>query len=528
MTDTASPRSAGLLRSSAVVATMTMLSRVLGLVRDIVIAFFVGASANADAFFVAFKIPNFLRRLFAEGAFSQAFVPVLSEYREQGSQAAVRELINRVAGALGSSVFVVTVLAVVAAPLLTGLFAPGFIDNELKFGLTTDFIRLTFPYLFFISLTGFAGAILNSYGRFAVPAFTPVLLNICLISAAFVGADHFAEPAFALAWGVLLAGVVQFAFQLPFLQRLHLLPVPVWDWQHEGVRRILKLMAPALFGVSVHQINLMLDTILASFLPTGSISWLYYSDRLIELPLGVFAIAIATVILPSLSRQRAAASADQFSVTLDWALRVVLLIALPAAAALIVLAGPILLTLFQRGEFLPSDVTMAAYSLCAYALGLTGFMLVKVLAPGYFARQDMATPVTVGIRAMVANMVFNVALVIPLHLYFQLGHVGLALATALSASLHAWWLYRGLRRKEHFAPRPGWGLHTLRLVLGTAFMVAVLLWLTPPFEQWQAWRWFERGWRLLALCGAGLAAYMLSLFALGLRLKHFRGYATTL
>ena len=278
---------AGLLRSSALVGSMTMTSRVLGLLRDIVIAAFVGASANADAFFVAFKIPNFLRRLFAEGAFSQAFVPVLADYKQDGSSAAVKALVDRVAGVLGGTLLLITTVTILAAPLVTAIFAPGFVSQPLKYQLTSEMIRITFPYLLLISMTGFCGAILNSYGRFAVPAFTPVFLNLSLIFAATVAAPWFDEPVFALAWGVFLAGVIQLLVQLPSLYRLDLIPRPIWDTRDEGVRRILKLMVPALFGVSVSQINLLLDTVLASFLPTGSVSWLYYSDRLAELPLGV-------------------------------------------------------------------------------------------------------------------------------------------------------------------------------------------------------------------------------------------------
>ena len=316
-------KSPSLLRSSAVVGVMTMLSRVLGLLRDIVLAGFIGASANADAFFIAFKVPQFLRRLFAEGAFSQAFVPVLSEYQSMRSFADVKALVDRVAGVLGASLITVTGIAVIGAPVLTALFAPGFISQPYKYQLTSEMIRITFPYLFLISMTGFSGAILNSYGRFAVPAFTPVLLNLSLISSAIWISPYFSEPVFALAWGVMIAGVLQLFFQVPFLYQLKLLPKPVFDTRDEGVRRIMTLMLPALFGVSVSQINLLFDTVLASFLPTGSVSWLYYSDRLAELPLGVFGIALATVILPSLSRKHAEKSAEHFSKTLDWALRTV-------------------------------------------------------------------------------------------------------------------------------------------------------------------------------------------------------------
>src|SRR5690554_1756113 len=371
-------KSSSLLRSSAVVSVMTLLSRILGMVRDMVVASYFGSSASADAFFVAFKIPNFLRRLFAEGAFAQAFVPVLSSYRQQRDITEVRRLINAVAGSLGLVLLAITLIATAGSPVLTAIFAPGFTNDPVKFGLASDMLRITFPYLLLISLTAFAGAILNSYDRFAVPAFTPVLLNLAMIGAAIFLAPLMSEPVMALAWGVFIAGALQLFFQLPFLMRLGLMPRPKVDYRHEGVSRILKLMMPALFGVSVSQINLLLDTVLASFLQTGSVSWLYYSDRLSELPLGVFGIAIATVILPSLSRKHAAASEDQFAATLDWAVRAVLLIGLPAAVALALLAEPLIATLFHYGEVTDRDVAMSAQSLRAYSAGLLAFMLIKV------------------------------------------------------------------------------------------------------------------------------------------------------
>jgi putative peptidoglycan lipid II flippase len=526
------PKKVGLLRSSFVVSLMTMLSRVLGLLRDISFAVFIGAGGAADPFFIAFKIPNFLRRLFAEGAFSQAFVPVLSEYREQRSFAEVKALIDRVSGVLGLSLIAVTSLAVVAAPVVTMIFAPGFVQFKEKFELTSDLIRITFPYLFLISMTGFSGAVLNSYGRFGPPAFAPVLLNVCLIGAAFISGHWFAEPTFALAWGVLVAGVVQWLFQMPFLARLHLLPRPRWDHRDEGVRRILKLMVPALFGVSVSQINLLLDTILASFLPAGSVSWLYYSDRLSELPLGVFAIAIGTVILPALSRTRAHASIADFSRTLDWALRMILLIALPAALALFVLGHSILIALFQYRSTTAFDVQMSAYALMAIATGLPAFMLIKVLAPGYYARQDMATPVRIGVIAMVANMVFNLILVLPLHLAhtgghiaLPVGHVGLALATSLAAWLNAGLLAKGLLRKDIFEPQAGWREFAGKLILATLAM-GLLLWLAnPAVSIWQPWSWWQRVAVLMALCAAGFALYVGAMAAFGLRVRHLRGPA---
>lgn len=505
-----------LLRSSGVVGVMTMLSRILGLVRDVVIANFFGASDSADAFFVAFKIPNFLRRLFAEGAFSQAFVPVLSEYRERRAFADVQHLVGSVAGTLGVVLLVVTLLAIWGAPVVTTLFAPGFSDQPAKFALAAQMLQITFPYLMLISLTAFAGAILNSYGRFAVPAVTPVLLNISLIASAYFLAPLFDEPVVGLAWGVLMAGALQLAFQLPFLRHLKLLPKPVWGWRDEGVQRILKLMLPAMFGVSVAQINLLLDTVLASFLQSGSVSWLYYSDRLSELPLGVFGIAISTVILPSLSRKHANASADAFARTLDWAFRMVLLIGLPSALALILLAEPLLITLFKYGALTERDIAMAAMSLRAYGCGLLAFMLIKVLAPGYFSRQDTKTPVKIAVQAMAANMVFNLVLIWPLQ------HVGLALATSLSAFLNAGLLLRGLLKEGVFVWQPGWGLLIGRLVLALTVLAGLILWLTPAEGDWFAGDVWWRAMTMLLVVVAGVVGYFGTLLLTGMRIRDFR------
>lgn len=520
---TANARSVpGLLRSSVVVGMMTMLSRLLGLTRDVVFARFIGAEAGADAFFIAFRIPNFLRRLFAEGAFAQAFVPVLSEYRAQGSLAAVKGLVDRVAGCLGLTLVLMTAVAVMGAPVLTMLFAPGFIDDPIRFPLASDMIRITFPYLLLISMTGFAGAILNSYDRFVVPAFTPVLLNVVLISSAVLAAPYFDTPVMALAWGVMVAGVVQLLFQVPFLWRLGLMPSPKLDWQDSGVKRILALMAPAIFGVSVSQINLLLDTVLASFLPTGSVSWLYYSDRLAELPLGVFAIAIATVILPGLSRQHASEDPATFSATLEWAVKMVLLIALPACIALVMLAEPILMTLFQYGKTTLVDVEMSKLSLRAYALGLLAFMLIKVLAPGYFARQDMKTPVKIGVIAMVSNMALNLVFVLPLYFIWNIGHVGLALATSASAFINAGLLWRGLVAAGVYRAVSPWRRVWLALLLANTAMIAVLAWLMPGFDGWSGWGWYERAWHLAVLCVAGLLVYGVGLLLGGLRPRDLR------
>tara|TARA_B100000795_G_scaffold100939_1_gene74205 strand:+ start:229 stop:1902 length:1674 start_codon:yes stop_codon:yes gene_type:complete len=526
------PKDNGLLRSSGVVSFFTMLSRVMGLARDVVFARVIGAEAFADVFFVAFKIPNFFRRLFAEGAFAQAFVPILGEYREQGSQAAVRSLISRVSGTLGLTLLLFTLVIVLAAPAMAAIFAPKwFFNDPLKFTATAEMLRITFPYLMFISMTGVAGGILNSYDRFAVPAFTPILLNISLIAAALIAAPMFDQPAFALAWGVLIAGILQFIFQIPFLLRIHMLPAPKVDWHHPGVRKILKLMGPAIFGVSVSQINLLLDTMLATFLPTGSVSWLYYSDRLSELPLGVFGVAIATVILPNLSRHHAASSTQQYSETLDWALKMILLIAVPASAALVLLAEPILVTLFYYGDVMTlRDMSMATLSLRAYALGLIAFMLIKVLAPGFFARQDMRTPVRIGIIAMVTNMVLNILFVVPLHFYWQIGHLGLAAATSVAAFLNAILLYVYLKRSGVYVASGHWVGFFCRLSAAVGVMLVVLVVVSGPLnalnsEVWQNMPWWQRSRGILGLCAAGFAAYVLMLLITGFKMSDLRGPA---
>jgi putative peptidoglycan lipid II flippase len=511
----------GLLRSTAVVGGMTLLSRILGLARDIVIARVFGAGGAADAFFVAFRIPNLLRRLFAEGAFSQAFVPVLSEYRTRRTPEEARELVAVTSGVLGGILFAITALGVLVAPLLVLMFAPGFLGDAAKYDLTVQMVRLTFPYILFISLTALAGSILNSYGRFAVPAFTPVLLNLCLIGATLWLAPRMQEPVTALAWGVLIAGGVQLLFQLPFLRAIGLLPRPRWRRDHAGVRRILGLMLPGIFGSSVSQINLLIDTLVASFLVSGSVSWLYYSDRLMEFPLGVFGIALATVILPRLSVQHAAASPADYGRTLDWALRMVVVIGVPAAAGLFMMAGPMLATLFQYGEFTPHDARMAALSLQAYALGLLGFILVKVLAPAFYARQDVRTPVRIGVIAMLANIVMNIAFVVPMVLWdLPAPHAGLALATTLAAFLNAGLLFRVLRRDDSYRPAPGWQRLLLQVGAATAMMLLALGALADDPAQWADRGWDARVLHLALHMTAGMSAYFAGLWVLGLRWRH--------
>jgi putative peptidoglycan lipid II flippase len=507
------PRS--LLRSSSLVGVLTMLSRVLGLARDMVIAQYFGS--HLDPFLVAFKIPNFFRRLFAEGAFSVAFVPILTEYKTRRPLEDVQLLVSRVSGALGLALLAVTLLAILFADYLPWVFAPGFRQDPEKFALTGELLRITFPYLFFIALTAFAGGVLNSYGRFAIPAFTPVLLNLTMIVTTLWGSSWFDEPLYTLAWGVFFAGLVQLLFQMPFLMQLQMLVKPTFVRRDEGVRRIVMLMLPALFGVSVSQINLLLDTVLASFLESGSVSWLYYADRLQNLPLGIFAIAIGVVILPALSSRHANAETEGFARTLDWAVRMVMLLALPAALALTVLAGPMMATIFYHGEMTPNDILQMTHALQAYAVGLLAFMLIKVLAPGYYARQDTRTPVKIGIQAMVANMVLNLALVLPL------AHAGLALATSLSSYLNAFMLYRGLRREGVMEPQPGWGSFALKMLLANGVMVAFLWLLMGPYEQWLQWTTLQRSWHLAALVVGGAGVYLGVLLLAGLRPRHLRG-----
>ncbi len=502
-----------LFKSTLIVSAMTTLSRIFGLLRDVVIATVFGPGASVDAFIVAFRIPNFLRRLFAEGGFSQAFVPVLSEYKEQRGEDEVRALVDQTSATLSLVLFAVTIVGVLAAPLLIYMFAPGFSNEPEKQLLAADMLRITFPYILFISLTAMAGGVLNTYGHFAVPAFTPVLLNLFLISFAVWLAPLLDEPIVALAWAVLAAGLAQLLFQFPFLARLKMLPRPGLKRDREGVRRILKLMLPTLFAVSITQINLLIDTIIASFLVSGSISWLYFSDRLMEFPLGVFGVALATVILPSLSRQHSSGEREQYSATMDWALRLVFLIALPAALGLAVLAGPMLTTLFQYKAFSAVDVQMSSQSLMAYAVGLPAFIFIKVLASGFFSRQDTVTPVKIGVVAMLSNVILNLLLVGPL------AHAGLALATSLSAFINAGLLYYFLYKRQHYTPASGWFVFLLRILVGVLLMSVLISFLAPDLEVWLSWDVYNRVANLAFWIVAGSLVYFLCLIILGIRPK---------
>jgi putative peptidoglycan lipid II flippase len=495
---------------------MTLLSRISGLVRDVLFAGLIGAGTgvSADAFYVAFRIPNFLRRIFGEGAFSQSFVPVFAEYKAKYTAEETRAFVDHLAGVFGAILFVITLLGVIAAPILVMILAPGFIDEPHKYGMTVQMLRITFPYLFFISLVAMAAGILNTHGRFGAAAFTPVLLNLSLIGAAVWLAPRMAEPVTALAWGVFIAGVVQLLFQIPFLHGIKMLPRPRLRVRerHDGVMRVFKLMVPAIFGVSVAQINMVVNTVLASFLVTGSVSWLYYSDRLMEFPLGVFGIALATVILPSLARRHVRNSREEFSHLLDWGLRWVFLIAVPAAVALVVLSGPLLATFFYRGAFDANDVRMSANALMAFSLGLLGFILIKVLAPGFYARQDTKTPMRIGAISMGINVLLSLLLVVPLK------HVGLALAISLSAFVNAGLLFFMLRRHDVYRPLPGWSVFLVRVMSASAIMGAVLLWGTGNVDSWLQASTLQRIYRLSIWVTAGAAVYLLTVMAFGVRL----------
>lgn len=508
-----------LIKSTSVVGSMTLLSRISGLIRDVVLANLLGDRAVADVFFVAFRIPNFFRRITAEGAFAPAFVPVFTEFRERHAGIQGKRFLELTLGRFGLVLALFSLAGVAAAPWLVKVIAWGFSGDPDKFALTVAATRITFPYLFFISLVAMAGAMLNTCGRFAVPAATPILLNVCLILAAWQLVGVMNSGPLALAVGVLLAGVVQLLFQIPFLRRERLLVKPRLRSRPsdaeaaDGTRQVFRLMLPAIFGVSVAQLNVLINTLLASFLVTGSISWLYYSDRLMEIPVGVFGIPLATVILLDLSRRHAAGSPERFSRTLDWGLRWVFLICVPSTVALMVLSVPLISTIFYHGDFTRNGVGMAALSLVAYSIGLVPIVLVKVLAPGYFARKDTRTPVRVGVIAMVVNIIASLALFIPMH------HVGLAAATSIAALVNAGLLYSGLHRSGVFRREPGWPLLLVRVAAASALMGLVLYMAMGDSGWWLDQSIMERVLRLAWLVPAGLATYFIALVVSGVPLK---------
>ena len=501
-------------RQGSVVAAMTLLSRLTGFARDMAISWVLGAGVLADAFFLAFRIPNFFRRLFAEGAFQQAFVPVLARYRYQPADV-YRAFISAVMGNLLLVLAVVVTFGVLFSEVLTSVFAPGYRSDPERFELVAAMTRITFPYLGFISLTAFAAALLNSHGRYAVPAITPVLLNLALIGALLLGLYASINPVIALAWGVFVAGVLQFAFQLPFLGRLGLVVMPRPGASHPGARDVGRLLLPAVVASSASQINALIDTMVASTLVAGSISWIYYADRLLELPVGLVAVALGTVLLPNLSRLVAAEDERGFAATLDWGLRMAVLFGLPASVALYVLALPLVATIFAHGAMTPLDARMAALALQAFAVGLLPLILVKVLAPAFFARQDTKTPLRFALAAILTNIVLNLAT------FRWFGHVGLAFATSAAACVNAGLLFRALVQRGYLPGSPV-RRTALRVVAAVIAMTVVLLVLLPAPEHWLDLGALSRvAWLGLGVTAGG-AVFSLVLFALGERPRDLR------
>jgi len=513
-----------LLRSTTVFSAMTLLSRIAGFARDALQSRLFGSSAAMDAFVIAYRIPNFLRRIFAEGSMQMAFVPVFNEIRERGDAAALKSFLDHMAGALLAVVLVVAGVGVLAAPLIASVFAPGALDEPEKYGLIVDMLRITFPYLVFISLMALVASVLNSFGKFGLPAATPVLHNLVMIGA-MLGATHYFEvPVMALAWGVLAAGVLQLVVLWPALGRLGLRPTFRPGFGHPDVRRVAKLMLPTLFSSSVAQLNLIVGTVFASLLVTGSQTWLYLSDRLVEFPLGLFGVAIGTVILPHLSRKHAATDSEGYAAALDWGLRLALLAGVPAALGLLLLAEPLTAVVYQGGAFTAHDTRMAALSLSAMSVGIPAFMLSKVLSPAFYARQDTKTPMRAAIWTVAANVLLTIAFTTPLWLYEVPGaHVGIALATGLAGIFNALLLWRYLRRAGLVRPQPGWGTFWLRLGAACVAMAAAVLVLRGWIGDWTAMAnaWHRTFWLLLTIA-AGAATYGATLLAMGLRPRHLR------
>jgi len=504
-----------LLKSLATISGLTLVSRILAFVRDVLIARVFGAGMATDAFFVAFKLPNLLRRLFAEGAFSQAFVPIFGEYRNRCGHEETQLLVDHVTTMLALILFVVTLIGIIAAPVIVYISAPGFAKDAAKFDLTVQLLRITSPYIFFISLVAVAAGILNTYNKFWVPAFAPILLNICFISAALWLAPYFDPPILALAWAVFVAGFVQLAFQIPFLKKIGMLPSIRFNWNDPGMRRVIRQMGPAVFGVSIGQISMLINTIFASFLVAGSVSWLYYADRLMEFPSGILGVALGSILLPSLSKCHADNNTAEYSKLLDWGLRLTVMLTLPAALALGMIAVPLLATFFQRGAFDAHDVLMTSYALVGYSVGLIGMILVKILAPGFYAKQDIRTPVKIGIVTLIATQAMNALFI------GWIQHAGLALSIGLGACLNSAILFHYLRKRGIYQPEPGWAKFFIKIAIAM-LALAVTLWFGMGSEQsWLTGSGWSRILRLSELVAGGVLVYFAVLAALGFRPKNF-------
>jgi putative peptidoglycan lipid II flippase len=518
--------SRGFFRSTLVVGLTTLLSRITGLARDVVYASMVPAAA-LEVFVLANQIPNLLRRLFAEGAFSQAFVPVVAEYKATRTTEEVRGLVDSVAGTLGLLLLGISIVGVLASPVIVLMTAPGFATkDEGQFPLAVEMLRWTFPYVLFVSLTALAGGVLNSYKQFALPAFTSVALNLVMIVFAVWVSPYFEQPVVALAVGVFVGGIVQLAILIPPLLKLKVVRWPKWNLQHEAVRRIARLMGPAIVGSSMGQLSIIISTGIASLLNDGSMTWLYLADRLVEFPLGVFSIALATVILPSLSAQHAQQSADDFSATLSWAVRLVCLIVIPASVALFAIAGPLTVTMYHRNEFTDFDVEMTQVALMAFSFALLGWSLIKVLAPGYYARQDTKGPVKIAMRALGLTMVLNLIVVAVLaatgNLKSEGAHALLALTNGVGAIFNAGALYVGLRRKNILYRHPGGVALLIKIAVASVAMAAFLVWFAGDLDPWLQASTIERAAWLAVLVGGGGAIYFAVLLAFGVRPHQFK------
>ncbi len=528
-----------MLRGLLSFGSMTMISRVFGLLRDVVISSVFGANAATDAFWVAFRIPNFMRRLFAEGSFTTAFVPVFTQIKETRPHADLKTLISRTAGTLGGVLLVIVGVGMIFTPQVALLFSPGAAHDPQKLDLTIQLLRLTFPFLMFVSLTALAGGALNSFNRFGMPALAPVILNICMIAGALWLSPLLQTPILALGWAILFGGVVQLLFLLPQLARLDLLALPRWGWGHPDVRKVMRLMVPTLFGSSVAQINLLLDTVIASLLIAGSQTWLSQADRFLELPLGVFGIALGTVILPTLSRHHVNTDHAGFSKALDWGLRTTLMIAVPAMLGLMLLSRPLVATLFQHGQFTAFDTRMAALSVFGLSFGLPAFALVKVVLPAFYSRQDTKTPVRAGVASLVANMFFNVIFLAILYYLWvpstlQQGsvwtalskvpglHFALGLASAVASYLNLALLWHWLKRAGVYEAQPGWGKFLLRLLIACVLMTGAVLvglhW-APDFTRVALMQ--RIAWLSVLVLG-GVFIYLLAMFAVGFRARDLR------
>ncbi|WP_455824592.1 murein biosynthesis integral membrane protein MurJ [Pseudomonas graminis] len=504
-----------LLKSLAAVSSITMISRVLGFVRDTLLARIFGASMATDAFFIAFKLPNLLRRIFAEGAFSQAFVPILAEYKTQQGEEATRTFIAYVSGLLTLVLMLVTLIGMLAAPWVIWATAPGFANTPEKFALTTDLLRVTFPYILLISLSSLAGAILNTWNRFSVPAFVPTLLNVSMIIFALFLTPYFDPPVMALGWAVLAGGLAQLLYQLPHLKKIGMLVLPRLNLKDTGVWRVMRNMLPAILGVSVSQISLIINTAFASLLVSGSVSWMYYADRLMELPSGVLGVALGTILLPTLARTYASKDRQEYSRILDWGLRLCFVLVLPCSLALGILAEPLTVSLFQYGQFDAHDALMTQHALVAYSVGLLGIIVIKVLAPGFYAQQNIRTPVKIAIFTLIVTQLLNLVFIGPL------AHAGLALAISAGACINAGLLFYQLRKQQMFQPQPGWGLFALKLLVAVAVMSAVLLGLMHFMPAWDQGHMLERFMRLGVLVVAGVVVYFGMLLLQGFRLRDF-------